>query len=89
MRQREEASDPRIGLVTLTRVDVAPDLSNAVLYYSVMGAEAIDAATVERVDDGLHSAAPFLRRRAARAGRGHPRRQSTVGRRGGLRRRRR
>ncbi len=63
---REEASDPRIGLVTLTRVDVAPDLSNAVLYYSVMGAEAIDAATVERVDDGLHSAAPFLRRRAAR-----------------------
>ena len=24
---REEVADPRIGLVTLTRVDVAPDLS--------------------------------------------------------------
>ncbi len=63
---REEVTDPRIGLVTLTRVDVAPDLSNAVLYYSVMGTEAADAETVERVDDGLYSAAPFLRRRAAR-----------------------
>ena len=63
---REETTDPRIGLVTLTRVDVAPDLSNAVLYYSVMSTETADAAAVERVDDGLHSAAPFLRRRAAR-----------------------
>jgi ribosome-binding factor A len=63
---REEVTDPRIGLVTLTRVDVAPDLSNALLYYSVMGAESADAASIERVDDGLHSAAPFLRRRAAR-----------------------
>jgi ribosome-binding factor A len=26
---REEVTDPRIGLVTLTRVDVAPDFSNA------------------------------------------------------------
>jgi ribosome-binding factor A len=63
---REEATDPRIGLVTITRVDVAPDLSNAVLHYSVMDAEADDAATVKSVDDGLHSAAAFLRRRAAR-----------------------
>jgi ribosome-binding factor A len=63
---REEATDPRIGLVTITRVDVAPDLSNAVLHYSVMDAEADDAVTVESVDDGLHSAAAFLRRRAAR-----------------------
>jgi ribosome-binding factor A len=61
---REEATDPRIGLVTITRVDVAPDLSNAVLHYSVMDAN--DAVDVESVDDGLHSAAAFLRRRAAR-----------------------
>ena len=63
---REEATDPRIRLVTITRVDVAPDLSNAVLHYSVMDAEADDVASVESVDDGLHSAAAFLRRRAAR-----------------------
>jgi ribosome-binding factor A len=64
---REEVTDPRIRLVTITRVDVAPDLSHAVLHYSVMNAEADDAEGVGSVDDGLHSAAGFLRRRAARA----------------------
>ena len=34
---REDAQDPRLRLVTLTRVDVSPDLSNAIVYYSVMG----------------------------------------------------
>ena len=36
---REEVSDPRVRLVTITRVDVAPDLSNAVMHYSVMDIE--------------------------------------------------
>jgi ribosome-binding factor A len=53
---REEATDPRIRLVTLTRVDVAPDLSHAVL-----------SSVLEQVEHGLHSAGAFLRRRAARA----------------------
>ncbi len=64
---REEATDPRIRLVTLTRVDVAPDLSHAVLFYSVMSAGAEDASALEQVEHGLHSASAFLRRRAARA----------------------
>jgi ribosome-binding factor A len=64
---REEATDPRIRLVTLTRVDVAPDLSHAVLFYSAMTADAEDASALEQVAQGLHSAAAFLRRRAARA----------------------
>jgi ribosome-binding factor A len=55
---REEVADPRIGLVTLTRVDVAPDLSNARLYWSAMG-------ELEEVARGLASAAPFVRRRLA------------------------
>jgi ribosome-binding factor A len=63
---REEATDPRIRLVTITRVDVAPDLSHAVLFYSVMSADGENSSTIEQVDDGLHSAAAFLRRRAAR-----------------------
>ncbi len=63
---REEATDPRIRLVTLTRVDVAPDLSHAVLFYSVMSADAEDASALEQVEHGLHSASGFLRRRAAR-----------------------
>ena len=62
---REEVMDPRVRLVTLTRVDVSPDLSNALVYYSVMGDD--DPDTIEAVDDGLYSAAPFLRRRAAGA----------------------
>ena len=33
---REEVTDPRIGLVTLTRVDVAPDFSNARVYWSAL-----------------------------------------------------
>lgn len=57
---QEEVMDPRVRLVTLTRVDVSPDLSNAIVLYSVMGED------IEPVDDGLHSAASFLRRRAAR-----------------------
>ncbi|HEY5658931.1 MAG TPA: 30S ribosome-binding factor RbfA, partial [Myxococcota bacterium] len=64
---REEATDPRVRLVTITRVDVAPDLSHAVLFYSAMTADAEDASAIEQVDEGLHSAAGFLRRRAARA----------------------
>ena len=64
---REEATDPRIRLVTFTRVDVAPDLSHAVLFYSVMSADVEDASGLERAEHGLHSAAAFLRRRAARA----------------------
>jgi ribosome-binding factor A len=60
---REEITDPRIGLVTITRVDVAPDLSNALVFWSTLGAAA-DDATAE-CGAGLDSAAPFLRRRAA------------------------
>ena len=61
---RQEVTDPRIGLVSLSRVDVAPDLSNAIVYYSTVGE--LDDEALEALDDGLHSAAPFLRKRAAR-----------------------
>ncbi len=62
---QQEVVDPRVRLVTLTRVDVAPDLSNAIVYYSVMGED--DPERMQAVDDGLHSAAPFLRRKAAQS----------------------
>lgn len=61
---REEVTDPRIGLVTLTRVDVAPDLSHAVVFWSALGPRG--EADAEACAEGLESAAPFLRRRAAR-----------------------
>jgi len=64
---REEITDPRIGLVTITRVDVAPDLSHAVVFYSALLPDADDATGLAAVDAGLHSAAAFVRRHAARA----------------------
>ena len=37
--------DPRIGFVTITGVDCAPDLRSAKVYYSVLGEEEERAAT--------------------------------------------
>ncbi|MDJ0786542.1 MAG: 30S ribosome-binding factor RbfA [Myxococcota bacterium] len=64
---REEVSDPRVGLVTLTRVDLAPDMRNARVYWSRVqerggGNEPEDD---QRAEAGLASAAGFLRRRLA------------------------
>lgn len=61
---REDVTDPRIRLVTLTRIDVSPDLRNAIVFYSALTKDG--DADVESIDAGLASAAPFLRRRAAR-----------------------
>jgi len=61
---REEVTDPRIALVTLTRIDVSPDLRNAIVYYSAFSAEGDE--DIESLQEGLDSAASFLRRRAAR-----------------------
>lgn len=52
----QELKDPRIGFVTLTSVDTAPDLSHAKVYVSVYGKQAEKDATME----GLHAARPFL-----------------------------
>jgi ribosome-binding factor A len=68
----QETSDPRIQLVTLTRIDVAPDLSNAVVYWSSMDKGETGAVSPERaaeilsIGEGLSSAAGFLRTRVAR-----------------------
>ena len=60
---REEATDPRTRLVTLTRVDVAPDLSNALVFWSALDIR--DADSVENTQDALESAASFVRRHLA------------------------
>ena len=67
---REEVTDPRIGIVTLTRVDVAPDFSNARVWWSALRPQpkAPDegVAPDETTAAGLASAAGFLRRGLAR-----------------------
>lgn len=60
---RAEVSDPRIGLVTLLRVDVSPDLRNAYVFWSRL--DDSDAAALRESEAGLESAAPFLRGRLA------------------------
>ncbi len=58
-----ELSDPRIGFVTVTGVQVTNDLSVATVQVSVMGTE----AEREQALEGLASASGFLRARVARA----------------------
>ena len=62
---REDVTDPRVGLVTLTRIDVAPDLSQALVFWSALDIGNDDRIAVHQA--GLDSAAPFLRHRAASA----------------------
>lgn len=65
---REELTDPRVRLVTLTRIDVSPDLRNARVYWSRMDvAPAAGEATEAETQAGLESASGFLRRRLAQA----------------------
>jgi len=47
--------DPRIGFVTITDVEVANDLKNAKVFFSVLGGD--KAETLK----GLKSATPFIR----------------------------
>lgn len=52
-----EVRDPRIGMVTVTAVEVTPDLYHAKVYYTLMGDDEERRAALE----GLRAAAGFLR----------------------------
>jgi ribosome-binding factor A len=56
---RREVKDPRVGLVTITAVDVSRDLGHAKVFITVMGQEAADA--VPQTLKALTNAASFLR----------------------------
>src|SRR2546425_8682712 len=53
-----EVHDPGIGFVTLTRVQVSPDLQLARVYYTALG----DDTARKNSARALERAAPFLRR---------------------------
>jgi ribosome-binding factor A len=55
---RDELKDPRLGMVTVSGVDVSRDLAYAKVYFTVLGSEH-GATETARV---LNSAAAFLRR---------------------------
>ena len=52
---RTEVRDPRVGLVTLTGVELSRDQSHAKVFYTVLGPDA------EAAGEGLSRAAGFLR----------------------------
>ena len=60
---RSQVADPRVRLITVTRVDVAPDLRRALVLWSHL--ETDDEPESEQIEAGLASAAPYLRRRLA------------------------
>jgi ribosome-binding factor A len=57
-----EVHDPGIGFLTITHVNVTPDLQQARVYYTTMG----DEAARRQSRQALERAAPFLRRQLGR-----------------------
>jgi ribosome-binding factor A len=54
---RRELHDPHVGMVTITSVDVSPDLSQAKAYFTVLG----DDARIKDSEAALKRAAGFMR----------------------------
>ena len=55
---QRRARDPRLSAVTITGVEVSPDLENAWIYVSVLGTD----EEIKEALAGLKRATPFLRR---------------------------
>lgn len=60
---RREVKDPRVGMVTISDVEVSADLSHAKVFYTVLGDEQVR----EDTHVGLEKAAGFLRGKIGRA----------------------
>ncbi len=56
-----EVRDPRVGMITITSVDVSPDMSHAKVFFTLL-----DPAHLDEVLEGLGRAAGFLRSQLAR-----------------------
>ena len=59
---RLEVKDPRVGMVTLTDVEVAADYGHARVFFTLFG----DGEQIALAGDGLNHAAGFLRRELGR-----------------------
>ena len=58
---QRELRDPRVGMITLTSVDVSPDLSHAKVFFTVL-----DKQKLEQTLQGLKRSAGFLRSQLAK-----------------------
>lgn len=59
---RLELKDPRVGLVTLTGVDLTPDYAHAKVFYTTL----VPASERPAIEAGLRAASGFLRRELGR-----------------------
>src|SRR5258706_14561978 len=53
---RAELKDPRVGMITLTGVEVSPDLAHAKVFFTTLA----DAESLKSIEAGLERAAGFL-----------------------------
>lgn len=58
---RLELKDPRVGMITLTDVEVSPDQSHARVFFTLLG----DQPRIDDATAGLQHAAGFLRSQLA------------------------
>lgn len=58
---QRELRDPRVGMITITGVDVSPDLSHAKVFFTTLHKE-----TLADAQQGLRRAAGFLRTQLAK-----------------------
>jgi ribosome-binding factor A len=58
---QRELRDPRVGMITITGVDVSPDFSHAKVFFTTL-----DPTHVEDAAQGLRRAAGFLRSQLAK-----------------------
>jgi ribosome-binding factor A len=58
---QRELRDPAVGMITITAVDVSPDISHAKVFYTTL-----DPANLAEAGAGLRRAAGFLRSQLAK-----------------------
>lgn len=58
---RTELKDPRVGMISLTEVELTPDYAHAKVYFTTLNAEHLEA-----IQSGLKKASGFLRRELGR-----------------------
>ena len=58
---RQELRDPRVGMITITSVDVSPDMSHAKVFFTIL-----EKQKLQDTLDGLKRSAGFLRSQLAR-----------------------
>jgi len=59
---RTDVKDPRVGMVTLTGVEISSDYHHAKVFFTTLGG----ADTVAKAEDGLRHASGFLRSQLAK-----------------------